>query len=71
MSLEKVIEFAKKQGYESVEKLEKWKEYDVYEPIYKNDEVSIIGMPLLILVKGEEIRMSTVEEALEQLSTAE
>ncbi len=66
---QKVIEFAISQGYETALRLKNWKGFEVYEPIMKKDEVSYTGLPLLILVKGDEIRMSTPEEALEQLNS--
>lgn len=66
---ERVIEFARSQGYETALRLKNWKGFEVYEPIMKKDEVSYTGLPLLILVKGDEIRMSTPEEALEQLNS--
>ena len=71
MQMEKVIQFAKKQGYETVKKLSPWNGYEVYEPIMNEKEVSFIGPPLLILVKGETIRMSTEEEAFKQMDDAE
>ena len=66
---QKVIEFAQSQGYETALRLKNWKGFEVYEPIMKKDEVSYTGLPLLILVKGDEIRMSTPDEALEQLNS--
>ncbi len=66
---QKVIEFAQSQGYETALRLKNWKGFEVYEPIMKKDEVSYTGLPLLILVNGDEIRMSTPEEALEQLNS--
>lgn len=74
MKKEKIIKFAKDNGYDGVLPLGKWKEYDAYEPTFadtKEDSLSYVGPPLMILVKGEEIRMSTVEEAYEQIDGAE
>jgi len=62
-----VIAFAKGQGYESAKYLYKWHDFDVYEPIFKANQTSFIGVPLVILVKDDNIRMSTVDEAFEQL----
>lgn len=59
-----VMDFAEKQGYESAYLVLKWKGYDVYQPVY-SDEMSYIGLPLMILVKGEKIRMTTPDEAFE------
>lgn len=69
MEIEKVKAFAKKQGYDDVLYIGKWKEFDCYEPVFKGDDVSFIGVPLLILVQDKEIRMSTVDEAFEQLNS--
>lgn len=66
MSLDEVIKFAKAQGYKSAEQVESWKGFDVFEPVYDTkDEISVIGLPLVILVKGDQIRMSTPDEAIQ------
>lgn len=74
MSKEKIIAFAKEQGYDGIAPLGKWREYDAYEPTFKGtdeENPAIVGPPLMILVKGEDIRMSTVEEAYAQMDEAE
>lgn len=73
MSKEKIIAFAKKQGYDGISPLGKWRGYDAYEPTFKGtgEEPAFVGPPLMILVKGNEIRMSTVEEAYAQIDEAE
>ena len=69
MKLDKIINFAKEQGYETAEYIGKWKNYDLYEPVFSTEaEVSYIGLPFTIMVKGDLIRMSTVDEAFEQLN---
>ena len=67
MSEEEILKFAKKQGYDEISYLGKWKEYEVYEPMFDYDDTSFVGLPLIILVKGDEIRMSTPEESLQQI----
>ena len=67
MKIKQVKDFAKQQGYDDVLSIGKWKGFDAYEPVFNGDGTSFIGVPLLILVKGDSIRMSTVEEAFEQL----
>lgn len=67
MMLEKIIKFAKDNGYATAKKLNPWNGYEVYEPIMNDGEISFIGPPLIILVKGEEIRMSTPEEAYQRI----
>lgn len=74
MSKNKIIEFAKKNGYDGALPLGKWREYDAYEPIFKGTSAkkpAFVGPPLIILVKGDEIRMSTEEEAYQQIDESE
>lgn len=66
----KIIEFAHENGYDGAIPLGKWRGYDAYEPIFGSVEsptAAHVGPPLMILVKEDEIRMSTVEEAYEQI----
>lgn len=67
-----VNEFAKTQGYEKAEYLCEWRGFKCYEPVVAEGEVSFVGLPLLILEdeKGN-IRMSTPEEALQQIDENE
>lgn len=74
MSNKDIIAFAKKNGYDGVLPLGKWREYDCYEPIFDGateEEPAIVGPPLIILVNGNEIRMSTEEEAFQQMDETE
>jgi len=69
-----IIAFAKENGYDSALPLGKWKEYDAYEPIFdgtSEKKLAFVGPPLMILVKGKEIRMSTEEEAFEQIADSD
>lgn len=67
MKHDEIVGFAKEQGYDDVLRIGKWKDYEVYEPVFNGDDVSFVGVPLIILVKDKMIRMSTVEESFEQL----
>ena len=69
MKQEDVIKFAKKNGYDRAEYDTKWRGYDVYLPIIdgKQDEIVCIGPPIIILVKGEKIRLSSPDEAFEYI----
>lgn len=67
MDISKVKKFAVENGYVDVVKLPKWRGYDVYEPIMSKKENALVGPPLIILVNGEDIRMSTDEEAYQNL----
>ena len=69
MNFEKIKAFAKDNGYTTAKRLDDWNGYEVYEPVMNGDGISFIGPPLVILVKNEHIRMSTVEEAFERLSS--
>jgi hypothetical protein len=61
-----VKEFAREQGYDDAISLGKWRGFDAYEPVFDGD-VAYVGPPLMILVKGETIRMSTPEEGYQQI----
>lgn len=67
MKKEAVISFVKQQGYDNAVYLGKWKDYDVYEPVFDCADVSFVGLPFIILAKGDAVRMSTSEEAFEQM----
>lgn len=74
MSNDKILAFAKQNGYDGVEPLGKWRDYDCYEPTFEDtseEEPAIVGLPLIILVKGDEIRMSTEEEAYQQMEESD
>lgn len=57
-------EYAKAAGYDDAVFLHVWRGYRCYKPVAKGQD-GMIGLPLIILEKGKEIRMSTPEEALE------
>ena len=68
MDKSKVLSFAKKEGYDDVRHIGEWREFDVWEPLVESsgeDDFPCIGLPFLILVQGETIRMSTEEEAFQ------
>lgn len=65
--INEVITFAQQQGYDSAIYLEKWRKYKVYEPVFNNEGVNIVGLPLMILVDGNKIRMTTADEAFAYL----
>ena len=47
---EKVLKFAQRSGYDSVEYLGKYKEFDLYKPLYENPDMAT-GLPVYIIVK--------------------
>lgn len=73
--MNEVLAFAKAQGYTGALPLGKWRGYEIFEPVFESDgstaEAPAIGVPLMIMKKGDEIRMSTVEEAYQQLDELE
>lgn len=61
----KILEYAKSIGAVTAEFLREWNGWQCYEPIYDDDaEYTCTGLPLVIMAKGTEIRMSTPEEAM-------
>lgn len=62
--MDKIIEFAKANGYKGAIFLKKWKDYNCYEPSM-GDGVQMVGLPLVIMEKDGVIRMSTPDEAME------
>ena len=56
-------------GADEAEHGKPWNGYEVYIPVYH--EVAYVGLPLVVLVKGDEIRLSTGEEGLDYLATTE
>lgn len=59
-----ILQFAQKIGYDGFQFHCKWNGWDCYEPIMNANEVSYVGYLLVVMVKGDEIRVSTDEESL-------
>lgn len=66
MKLDEIETFAIEQGYKYVLLFGNWKGFDVYEPLI-GCEPAEIGLPQMILVKENQVRLSTVEEAFQIL----
>lgn len=58
--------YAEELGAKSYKKGKPWKGYNVYVPVYS--EETYIGLPYVILEKGDEVRICTDKEAMEYLS---
>lgn len=56
---------AYQEGYDNVKYLNKWHEYDVFEPIYNDNEIRITGYPVFILHKDAKFRWSEYEEGVQ------
>ena len=54
-------------GANRYKKLKPWNGYDVYEPIYT--EMAYRGLSYVVLVKDDEVRLSTTDETIEYLGS--
>ena len=59
-----VLEFAKKEGYATVNYLGKYKEFDLYKPLYENPNVAT-GLPVYIIVKDDKLEFVRGKAGLE------
>lgn len=62
---ETVKELIAQLGAKQYKKGKEFKGYEVYVPVYA--KMAYIGLPLVVLVKGNEARISTGDEALDYL----
>lgn len=63
-TLDSAIEMARNSVYDNARYLGKWKGFDVYEPVFEDDEDHFIGLPEFILAKNGSIRWTTgIDEA--------
>ncbi len=63
---EKILDILSELNADDYEEDRSWNGYKVYIPVY--DEVVTVGLPYVILVKGDEVRLSTDKEAMEFLN---
>ncbi len=68
---ERAIAFAKEKRYETAEFLFNKNGYAVYEPVMKVGEISYIGPPHVILVKGDKVRMTEYPECFDYIRDEE
>ena len=60
-----VDKFAKEHGYTSTRHIGRWKGYEVHEPLLDpGDGIPVTGIPVFILCRGVEVRMSTLDESM-------
>lgn len=57
--------FAKKNQIDRIERADDWNGYEIYVPVY--DGECCVGLPYVIMVNGDVIRMSTPEESLQRI----
>lgn len=50
---DKIVDFAKKQGFSGVKEIGKYEDYDVYIPTFLDNKNKKIGFPQYILVKDD------------------
>lgn len=61
-NLKKAEALAKSSIYDGVEYLGKWKGFEVYDPIFDDDEPRFIGLPQYLLEKENKFRWSKGDE---------
>lgn len=52
MNDDKILKFAQEEGYATVNYLGKYKEFDLYKPLYEDSDVAT-GLPVYIVVKDD------------------
>ena len=52
MDNEKILKFAQRSGYATVKYLGKYKEFDLYKPLYEDPHIAT-GLPVYIIVKDD------------------
>lgn len=65
MKKEEIHKFAQSIGADGAEYITDWRDFNVYTPTYKDDQMPIIGPPQFILVSGETIKLASPDEAFE------
>ncbi len=64
MKNEKVLEFAQSEGYATVNYLGKYKEFDLYKPLYEDPHIAT-GLPVYIIVKDDKLEFVRGKAGLE------
>ena len=64
MDSDMVLKFAKRDGYATVNYLGKYKEYDLYKPLYEDPHIAT-GLPPYIIVKDDKPEFVRGREGLE------
>ena len=64
MENEKILKFAQRSGYATVEYLGKFKEFDLYKPLYEDPNMAT-GLPVYIIVKDEKLEFVRGKAGLE------
>ena len=64
MDSDMVLKFAKRDGYATVNYLGKYKEFDLYKPLYEIPDL-MTGLPVFIIVKDEKLEFVRGKAGLE------
>ncbi len=56
-------------GASRYKKSKPWNGYEVYEPMYDGRIVYTTGISNFVFVKGDEVRLSTIDETIEYLGS--
>lgn len=67
MTTQDILTFGKNMGYDDLERVDNRRGFEVYQPVYPGKDIVYAGLPFVILVKDDEIRLSTPEEALDRM----
>lgn len=59
MKIQEIKKYAQNNGYDDIIFLGKYKEHEVYQPVFNDNEIHITGYPQYILVKDNFIEMVT------------
>lgn len=67
-NIDNVLNLIKDSIYDDVKYVGEWQGFELYEPIFNDDEVHYIGMPSYILKKGDVVRWNTINETRQLMS---
>lgn len=66
-TLSKARKMAQESIYDDAQYVGRWNDFEVYEPIFNDDEEHFIGPPQYILAKGDTLRWTNDTEGLDVL----
>ena len=70
--MDKIKDFAKKQGFDAVDEIGVWEGFKVYEAYFnEGNEPDAIGLPQYILEKDNDLRFCEPEETFDIMDSIE
>lgn len=66
-NLSRARKMAQESIYDDAQYVGRWNDFEVYEPIFNDDEEHFIGLPQYILAKGDTLRWTNDTEGLDIL----